>query len=305
MMSQSHSSMTAKPGAYIGSALEALGEAEKNRSAWKSSRRGGNFKINESRPGGAKLPLCPEFDRAIPNHLARSSLFAPIAAGRRQQHDRFLIASRSDVKILFSGKQLDMADCDVFMQALFEAHRAPLGEKVFIKRGSFLKAIGRSTGTTDYAWLQESFRRLFMGAIEIEAKTYKIGGNAKSSALHLISGFDYDPDQEAYYLLFDPRILALFNTKEYALIDWTKRQHLEKRVDMAKWLQNYIATHEAGIHRIGLKLLKSWMDYSSPMNKFVAALTEALSELERLEIIADARIEDSTRREKQAAWTKL
>ncbi len=252
-----------------------------------------------------QLPLWPELDRAIPNHLARSSLFAPIAPGRRKQHDRTEIASRSDVRILFSGKQLDMADCDVFMQALFEAHRAPLGEKVFIKRGSFLKATGRSTGTTDYAWLHESFRRLFMGAIEIEAKGYKIGGNAKSSALHLISGFDYDAEQDTYYLLFDPRILALFSTKEYALIDWAKRQHLEKRVDMAKWLQNYIATHEAGIHRIGLRLLKSWMDYSSPMNKFKVALTEALSELERLEIIAGARIEDSTRREKQAAWTKL
>lgn len=252
-----------------------------------------------------QLPLWPELDRAIPNHLARSSLFAPIAAGRRKQHDRTEIASRSDVRILFSGKQLDMADCDVFMQALFEAHRAPLGEKVFIKRGTFLKAIGRSTGTTDYAWLHEAFRRLFMGALEIEAKSYKIGGNSKSSALHLIGGFDYDPEQEAYYLLFDPRILALFNTKEYALIDWTKRQHLEKRVDMAKWMQNYIATHEAGLHRIGLKLLKSWMAYSSPMNKFVNALKEALSELERLEIIAGARIEDSTRREKQAAWTKL
>ncbi|MDG5826873.1 hypothetical protein MRX60_12785 (plasmid) [Xylella fastidiosa subsp. pauca] len=198
-----------------------------------------------------------------------------------------------------------MADCDVFMQALAEAHRAALGERVFIKRGTFLKSIGRTDGSKDYAWLHESFRRLFLGALEIEAKNYAIGRTSKSSGLHLVAGFDYDPEQEAYYLVFDPRILALFSNREFALIDWTKRLHIERRVDMAKWLQNYIATHEAGIHRIGLKYLKVWMDYSSPPNKFLTALTEALAELERLGIIAGVKIEQSTRREKQAAWTKL
>lgn len=92
-------------------------------------------------PQTRQLPLWPDMERAIPNHLARSSLFSPIAPGRRKQHDRSEIASREDVKILFTGKQHDMADCDVFMQALYEAHRAPLGERVVIKRGAFLKAI--------------------------------------------------------------------------------------------------------------------------------------------------------------------
>ena len=256
-------------------------------------------------PKRLQLPLWPDLERAIPNHLARSSLFAPIAPGRRKQHDRAEIASRDDVKILFTGKQLDMADCDVFMQALYEAHRAPLGERVIIKRGTFLKAIGRSNGKSDYEWLHEAFRRLFLGAIELEAKRYKIGGTPKSSGLHLVDSFDYDPDADAYFIKFDPRILALFNNKEYALIDWDKRKQLHKRVDMAKWLQNYLASHELGVHRIGLKLLKEWMDYSSPMNKFKEALGEAMGELERLEIIAGARIEPSSRREAQAVWTKL
>lgn len=253
----------------------------------------------------SQLPLWPELERAIPNHLARSSLFAPIAPGRRKQHYRTEIASRDDVKILFTGTQYDMADCDVFMQSLFEAHRGSLGERVAINRGRFLKAIGRSTGKSDYEWLHESFRRLFMGAIEIEAKKFKIGGTPKSSALHLITAFDYDPDSDEYYIRFDPRILALFYNQEYALVDWEKRKQLTKRVDMSKWLQNYLASHGPGIHRIGLKLLKTWMDYGSPMNKFTKALQEALGELERLQIIALPRIEPSCRREPQAVWIKL
>lgn len=253
-----------------------------------------------------QLPLWPELERAIPNHLARSSLFAPIGQGRRKQHDRTEIASREDVKILFTGKQLDMADCDVFMQALFEAHRAPLGEKVVIQRAAFLRAIGRSNGKSDYEWLHEAFRRLFLGAIEIEAKNkYKIGGTPKSSGLHLLNAFDFDPEIEAYYIKFDPRILQLFHNKEYALIDWDKRKLFERRVDMAKWLQNYLASHAPGVHRISLKMLKEWMDYSSPMRKFKEALEEALSELERLEIISKPSIGNSTRKELQAVWYKV
>ena len=206
-------------------------------------------------------------------------------------------------KILFTGKQLDMADCDVFMQALNEAHRVPLGEHIAIKRGTFLKNIGRSTGKSDYEWLHEAFRRLFLGAIEIEAKKFKIGASPKSSGLHLVEAFDFDRD--TYFIKFDPRILTLFDNREYALIDWGKRKQLNKRVDMAKWLQNYLASHQPGTHRISLKLLKHWMAYSSPMNKFKQALTEALGELERLEVIAGAKIGLSTKGEAQAVWHKI
>lgn len=257
-------------------------------------------------PERRQLPLWQDLERAIPNHLARSSLFSPVAPGRRKQYERAEIACRDDVTIFFTGKQLDMADCDVFMQALHEAHRMALGDRVSIKRGTFLRAIGRSTGKADYAWLHESFRRLFIGVVEIEAKNkYQLGGTPHSSGLHLLENYAYDADLETYYIRFDPRILALFNNREYALIDWEKRKQLSKRVDMAKWIQNYLASHEPGIHRIGLKLLKMWMDYSSPMNKFETAIKEALGELERLEIIASARIEESTRKEPQATWVKL
>ncbi|WP_449106812.1 plasmid replication initiator TrfA [Pseudomonas mohnii] len=256
-----------------------------------------------------QLPLWPELERAIPNHLARSSLFSP--CGVRRQHDRTEVASRQDVKIMYTGEQLDMADSDVFMQALTEARGTPLGEKIFINRGNFLRSMGRSTGTSDYVWLHESFRRLFIGTIEIEAKRFKIGDPStpsgkipKSSGLHLLSGFDYDDEQEAYFLSFDARIIGLFYNKEFALVDWQKRLEIRKRRDMAKWLQNYVASHEKGVHRIGLKYLKEWMTYTSPPNKFKAALGEALGELQRVEIIQEARIELSTRNEPQAHWIK-
>ena len=42
-----------------------------------------------------QMPLFRELERAMPNHLARSSLFAPIARGRRKQHDGIRPALRA------------------------------------------------------------------------------------------------------------------------------------------------------------------------------------------------------------------
>ena len=89
------------------------------------------------------LPGMDEFMRAMPNHIARSSLFAPVARGRRRLHDGTLLQSRGDAEIRFSGKQLDEAQADVWMQAMKVAQCQPLGEAVTINRAEFLREIGR------------------------------------------------------------------------------------------------------------------------------------------------------------------
>lgn len=255
------------------------------------------------------LPLYGEAERAIPNTLARTSLFAPIAAGNRPLYDRELIAGRSDIKIYYTGRQLDMADSDVFMQALAEQKKHPVGTNFFINRGAFLRSMGRSTGKGDYKWLHESIRRLSLGALEIEAGPIRIEGEKEGKTrerlFHLIAGYDLDETVDQYYLRLDPRVIELFKNHQFGLVDWDKRLAIAKQRDMAKWLQNYISTHQKGTHRIGLHYLREWMCYSSPLYKFRGALTKALDELARLEIIKDQRLEMSTRDQEQAAWEKL
>lgn len=252
-----------------------------------------------------QLPPWPEAMQAIPNHLARSSLFAPIARGRRKLLDAVEIPSRGDVKLLYTGHQLDEADCDVWMQLLHEARRVPLGEKVMINRAAFLRAIGRSTGTKDYQWLHESIGRLGIAALYMEAKRYTIGKTPRSSLLHLVKGFDHDPDTGTYVLEMDQRLVLLFGNREFAQIDRDKRLQIEHHVDMAKSLQRLVATSSDRVQRHSLVDLKERMRYASPMRKFRDALMDALRELERLKIIAKARIERSTRGVEQATWTRL
>lgn len=244
------------------------------------------------------LPGMDEFMRAMPNHIARSSLFAPVARGRRKLHDGTILQSRADAEIRFSGKQLDEAQADVWMQAMKEAQRQPLGTPVVINRTEFLRAIGRTKGGENYKWLHRTMQDLAFAMLVIEVT--KADGKPKLSigktrALHLIAGFDYDEDREEYTLTIDPRWHAMYGNREFALIDWEKRREFGRNQDMAKTLQRLVAASSNPVQRYGLEWLKSKMEYASPMRKFREALSGACTELKRLEIIAAHRIEESTK----------
>lgn len=252
------------------------------------------------------LPGMDEFIRAMPNHIARSSLFAPVARGRRKMHDGSILQSRGDAEIRFSGKQLDEAQADVWMQAMKEAQRQPLGTPVVINRAEFLRAIGRAESGQNYKWLHRTMQDLSFAMLVIEVT--KADGKPKLSigktrALHLIGGFDYDEASEQYTLTIDSRWHSMYGNREFALIDWVKRREFGRNQDMAKTLQRLVATSSNSVQRYSLEWLKAKMEYASPMRKFREALDGACKELERLEIIAAHKIEDSTKGKLQlAVW---
>lgn len=258
------------------------------------------------------LPGLEEFMRAMPNHIARSSLFAPVARGRKAIYKDAVLVSRRDVVIKFWGEQLDEAQADVWMQAMHEAIQRPLGELVIINRADFLRAIGRQTGNYEYKWLNRTMQTLTFAMLVIDVlkdgkPKFSVG---KNRALHMIEGFDYDDEAEAYALRIDPRWRVMYGNREFSLIDWGKR--LQLRQDMAKALQRLVATSKDTIQRHALESqengppgLKRTLQYTGRMRDFVAALNRAMRELERLEIIAGGRIETSTKGKSQAVWVKL
>jgi hypothetical protein len=254
------------------------------------------------------LPGMDEFMRAMPNHIARSSLFAPVARGRKRIHKDTVLVSRADAVIKFWGEQLDEAQADVWMQAMHEASRSPLGDPVVIKRAEFLRSIGRQTGNYEYKWLNRTMQTLAFAMLVIEVRS-KDGrpklSVGKSRALHMIEGFDFDDEAEAYTLRVDPRWRFMFGNREFALVDWEKRLRIGPRQEMAKALQRLIATSDETIQRYAMDWLKSKLEYTGRLRDFADALGRAMRELERLEIIAGGRTEISTKGRFQAVWTKL
>lgn len=260
-----------------------------------------------------QLPWWRELDHAIPNHLARSSLFAPIARGTRAMHDGKVLTSRSDVHLRYWGAQLDEPDCDVWMHALHEARLRPIGSPVPIIRSRFLASIGRHSGRAEYQWLHESFLRLSLGMLEVKTSKYTVGEvphgitprKGVHRVLHLIDSFDLDEDLDTYALRIDRRMVQLFGNREFALVDWEKRLQIKRQQDMAKALQRLVATSADTTQRHNLAWLKEKLQYSSPIRKFRRAILTAAAELERLEIIVGTRLEQNTHGKEQIVWTRL
>jgi len=271
-------------------------------------RSANKAKQKASTPIQMFLPGMDEFMRAMPNLLARSSLCAPIARGHRKMHGGTVLVSRKDGVLEYWGEQLDEADADILLQLMFEARQAALGQPVTINRAAFLRAMNRSTGKHDYEWLHRRMKILTAATLIIEAKKtdgstkYRIGD---TKAFHILAGFDYDANVEAYTYTLDPQWQVLFDNREYALIDWQKRLLIGRGQDMAKALQRLVATSSNAEQQHALDWLKEKMQYASPMRKFKNALNSAMRELERLKIIAKGRIEFSTKGKEQAAWKKL
>ena len=149
-------------------------------------------------------------------------------------------------------------------------------------------------------------KRLREGTLFLEAKKpdgstrYSIG---KLESFSVLKDLNYDDKSETYAYALDPRWVVMFGNREYSLPDWDKRMQIGRGQDMAKTLQRLLATSADPVQRYALDGLKAQMEYASPMRKFREALASACKELERLEIVAAWRIEDSTKgKEQLALW---
>ena len=247
-----------------------------------------------------KQMFLPGFDiGAMPNHLNRSSLIAPIARGKRKAHSQTVMVTRADCVLEYSGQQLDEADGDLIMALIFFAQPKPLGTLVPLNRKELLRKIKPGgIGSTQYDWLHKAMKRLREGVLFLEARKpdgstrYKIG---HMQSFSIVKELDYNEDTEIYTYMMDPRWVQMFGNREYGLIDFDKRLQIGRGQDMAKTLQRLVTTSSDPVQRYALDWLKAKMEYSSPVRKFKEALMAAVHELERLEIIAKGKIEDSTK----------
>lgn len=259
----------------------------------------GSEATEQKRAETPRQMFLPGFDiGAFPNHLNRSSFIAPIARGRRKFHRQTEMVTRKDCVLEYTGEQLDEADGDIIMALIAFAQPYPIGTPVPLNRAELLRKIKRSTGKHDYEWLHRRIKALTEATMFLEAKKpdgstrYSVG---KTVSFRIIAGFSYDDEDETYSYSLDPRWVQMFGNREYSLIDWDKRMQIGRGQDMAKTLQRLLATSADPVQRYALDWLKDKMEYAGRLRDFRDALTRAVQELERLEIIAKGSIEDSTK----------
>lgn len=232
-----------------------------------------------------QLDLFPDWQEgkaAMPNTIARSALFAPIARGRRKFINNEQITSRADVTIYYEGKQLDMGDADVFAQTIRLIEKYDLGSNVEILPYGFLRELGRGSSVTgkagkkDRLWLDRSFERLTKGSVTIDSKDYKV-------ILHLVDEYFYDKLQDKHYIRVNKKVAELFKKEHYGLFDWEKRKQIE--LSLTKWMQTFIRSNK-GPQRIGIDKIQEWCGKKARQkSKFKKDLEKTFKELERLGLV--------------------
>lgn len=183
------------------------------------------------------LLFLPGFDiGAMPNHLNRSSLIAPVARGRRKFHRQTTMVTRCDCIFEYTGEQLDEADGDLIMALIFFAQPQALGTPVPLNRKELLRKIKLSgIGSSQYDWLYRSMKRLREGTLFLEAKKsngatrYRVG---KMESFSILKDLSYNDENEKYTYTLDPRWVVMFGNREYSLLNWNKRMQIKRGLDV-------------------------------------------------------------------------
>jgi len=221
-----------------------------------------------------QMPLIPNEMTAIPRGWARGSLFSNVQPGKRRRYVEEILPSRAGSEILYTGSQLDMADSDVFLYAVILATGKKSGEKISFVRAHFLEAINRQAGNTGYKWLHESLKRLRSATLFLE------NSRGDGRAYNLIKELEWSTKLDRFWIELDPEVVRYYSENEIAYIDFETRLRL--KTPLAKWLQNYVCSHQIGAwHHISVDNLRVWSN-SGSMKNFVATgrgLPKALEEL--------------------------
>jgi hypothetical protein len=249
--------------------------------------RSGREKENEEPRKTApiiRLPLWPEAVRCAPNYILRSALFAAIQGKGRQHLQNRLIASVDGIRIKYTGVALEQSDLDAWEQVLHLARKNPLGTLCEFKGGSFLKAIGRSTGKKDYQWLDRVLSRLTACEVRFERPGYTHGRG-------LIASYDIDDNSRLYRVCIDPDMAKLYRAG-WSTIDWQQRQAL-RRKPLALWLHGYYATHAKPLP-VKVNTLRTLSgSKTKTLYHFRSALRQALNELKAIGAIASWKIDQT------------
>lgn len=227
---------------------------------------------------------------AMPNAISRSALFACVHPGRRKMHEKTLIASRKDITIKYTGKQLDMSDSDVLYQTYRTIERLNLGENILFCPYAFLREMGRCTGKGDKKWLEKAFDRLTSGTV-----TIKVPGKY-TAHLHLVDSYIHNIETDTYYIRVNKEAIKLFNNMQFGLIDWEIRKKLKK--PLAKWLQTYAASNKKNLtQEVLFSNLKKWCGQGHRrMDHFEKTLGEAVNELKEAGIIVKVNLDTKAKK---------
>ena len=231
-----------------------------------------------------QLPLWPEATRGTPNSVFRGSLFAAIDPRKRKAFQREILVDEKNLKIRFTGIQLDQSDLDVWEMALHMARQQPLGTDIYFTARGFLKSLGRATGKSQHEWLKDALARLVGCGVEITHNGYTYANNLLS--------FEREEDTQRYKLSVDPKMMKLY-TAGWTQTDWQERQRIGQRKPLALWIHGYLGSH-ADLYPTKVETFHRLSgSANADMYSFKQKLFESLQHLKEINLIKDFWFENN------------
>lgn len=183
----------------------------------------------------ALMPSWPEHCRAVPNCLLRSALFSATGRGSGGYVKEKEIYSQKDMRIFYTGGQLDQAALTVYDAVLHVMRSRQMGVDVRVTGYQLLKALGRQDTGGNRRTLHGVLMTLKATAVDVHTGRYSYAGS-------LLDEVYKDEDTREYVIRLNPKLLPLFASDQYTRIDDAVRRRLEGR-PLAQWLHGYYSSH--------------------------------------------------------------
>lgn len=183
--------------------------------------------------------------KPLPNQVLRSALFAISPKVFRRETK---VASIEGIDVFITrGYRPTQAHLDVWEHCLKLAAEQGTGKRITFTGYAFLKAIGRSTGKSDYVWLKEML-------YDLAGCLVRITDGRRSYFGALIEGGVIDEKTEDFVIEINPRLAVLFMGGCWTALNQKQRAAL-RRQPLAQWLHAFYSTH-ACPHRYSVEKIK-------------------------------------------------
>lgn len=211
----------------------------------------------------------PENGKPLPNDILRSALFGVSERIFRREEK---VASIEGLDVfMVRGFRPTQAHLDVWEHCLALAARHGTGKKIRFTAYSFLKAIDRSTGKSDYKWLKETIDDLAGCLVKISNGRYSYSGT-------LIQDGFRDEQTDEYVISINERLALLFMGNNWTALNGGQRKLLRNR-PLAQWLHAFYSTH-AKPHRYKVEKIRELCGSEvAELKKFRQILRRALKQL--------------------------
>lgn len=233
-----------------------------------------------------QLALWSEHERAMPNELIRSALFAAIQGKHAEHLDGVVIASANDLTITFTGQRLTQVHADVWEGVMHLARGLPEAKHVSFRAKAFLRSIGRHTGKSQRDELKKMFRQLAATCVEVRDTK----NNQRFWGSLLPRGAARDAADDSMYVVEINRELAKLFDRGFTTVDWEQRKKLKAK-PLSLWLQHHFAAFDRPISVTELHRLSG--STARHLRQFRAQLKQALAELEAIGVLSAWELDDA------------